>query len=278
MTPQEIGRLEDENGWYIRWFPNKFSAVGNKGELNVNTHDHFFTFADAIGKHEVIVESPKIEDELSDLSFGHIKDLLKVYNERIEELETVNGVRYVCVFKNHLPAAGTSIVHTHSQVIAYNIIPTFVMEKVNACKKYVVDPYEKIIEIEMKSDRRVFENSTFVTFCPYASRFPLETVIMPKRYVKRLKDFNDADLIDLAESIKNVLMKLKEIDAPYNMYLHYAPNGENLRFHISICPRLATWAGFEISSETIINAVSPEDAAEFLRKRQDKNHHNKNEE
>lgn len=266
LTPPEIGRKENENGWYIRWFENKFPAVNKKGKIDVKIDNQFFGYADAVGRHEVIVESPKLEDELADLSLNHIKEILAVFRERIINLSRLSKVRYVSVFKNHLAPAGTSIAHTHSQVIAYNIIPTFVMEEVNACKKYVIDPYEKILEIENKSLRKVFENKTFITFCPYASRFPMQVRIMPKRYVKRMEEFNDLDLVDLAESIKKVLVKLKTINAPYNMYIHYAPDGMNMRFHVDICPRLSTWAGFEIATETIVNVISPEDAAEFYRK------------
>jgi hypothetical protein len=38
-----------------------------------------------------------------------------------------------------------------------------------------------------------------------------------------------------------------------------------LHFHIEVTPREATWSGFEYCSGTIINSVSPEDAAKFYR-------------
>ena len=38
-------------------------------------------------------------------------------------------MKYVSVFKNSGQAAGTSIVHTHSQVIAYNLLPKIIEEK-----------------------------------------------------------------------------------------------------------------------------------------------------
>ncbi len=261
MTPPEIGRREDENGWYLRWFENKFPAVKIKGNPHIETHNEFYTFSDAVGKHEVIVETPKIDDDLSDLSLSHIKDLLEVYNERIEELE--KNYEYVCVFKNHGEKAGTSIVHPHSQVVAYNIVPTSVMEKVNACNGE--DPYGRIIEREKDSERKVFENDAFICFCPYASRYPLEIIFFPKRYVERLNELKEIEIFDLAKLLKKVTKKLKKINAPYNMYIHYAPKGKKLRLQISICPRLVTLAGFEMSSETIINSVPPEEAAKYYR-------------
>ena len=185
MTPAEIGRREDHNGWYIRWFENKFPAVMKEGDYTLKTDNTFFTFAGAVGRHEVIVESPKLEDELADLSINHIKELFEVYRERINELRKKEGIKYVVVFKNHLGPAGTSIAHTHSQIIAYNIIPTNVQEKINLCTSKDKDLYGEIIEIEKNSDRAVFENDSFVSFTPYASRFPMEIWVFPKKFANR---------------------------------------------------------------------------------------------
>jgi UDPglucose--hexose-1-phosphate uridylyltransferase len=268
LTPEEIGRREDQNGWYIRWFDNKFPAVQKEGNYNIRTDNIFYTFADAVGKHEVIVESPKIEDELADLSVKHIKEILEVYRERINELSKLDAVKYVQVFKNHLSQAGTSIVHTHSQVIAYNLIPTIIDEKSRAVKeyfsKYGHSPYDDIIAREIDSLRRIIENDHFISFTPYASRFPMEAWIFPKRCAYNLNDFSDEELFALADQLKYILMKLQTINAPYNILLYYAPKDE-FRFHIEICPRLTTWAGFELATGTIINPVSPEEAAKFYR-------------
>ena len=80
-----------------------------------------------------------------------------------------------------------------------------------------------------------------------------------------MNEFDDNEFADLAAILKKVLSKLKELNAPYNLFLHHAPNGEDLHFHIEITPRCAIWAGFEFSSDIIINSISPEDAAKFYR-------------
>ncbi|MGM5485548.1 MAG: galactose-1-phosphate uridylyltransferase [Nanobdellota archaeon] len=257
LTPEETGRREDHNGWYLRWFDNKFPAIQMKGDPDIRTHDEFFTFSDAYGKHEVIVESPDHEDYLCDLSEGHIAELLKVYNERIEALRKEEGIEYVQILKNHLPKAGTSIPHTHSQVIAYNMIPRIIKEKEKG-------NYKGVISKEKDSDRRAFENETFVSFTPYASRNPLELLIMPKREIRYMHELNEKEFSDFASILKKALLRLKELNAPYNFYIHYRPH-----LQLVILPRLSTWAGFEIATETIINPLSPEKAAGFYRGEQD---------
>lgn len=61
------------------------------------------------------------------------------------------------------------------------------------------------------------------------------------------------------------MVKLKELNAPYNFYLHYAPQGKDLHFHIEVAPRLAIWAGFELGNDIFVNIMSPEEAAKFYR-------------
>ena len=264
-TPPEICRYPEKGKkWQIRVFPNKFPAVKAEGKSQIETHNGFFTFADAYGNHEVIVETPDIKKSLADLSKVRIKNVLKVFQKRIlANLEDPN-IKYVSVFKNHGDDAGTSIQHTHCQLIAYNIIPELIRKKEDAVSRYGYDPYDAIINAEKDSLRRCYENDTIIAFCPYASRFPFEVMILPKRHVLNITEFNENELKDLAEILKKVLLKLKKLNADYNFYLQYGI--EKMRFHIEVTPRLSKWAGFEHSTGTIINTMTPENAAEFYRK------------
>ncbi len=264
-TPEEIMRLPDgKGGWKVRVFPNKFAAAEMKGNPEIRTDNKYYTFSSGYGKHEVIVETPDHDRQLSDLSEEEIKDVLKVYSSRIKEISQMDGIKYVSVFKNHGKEAGTSIVHSHTQLIALNIVPSLVQEELDAIKKHDDCPYCEIIENEKKSDRRCFENDTFVAFCPYASRFHYEVWVFPKQHLKSITVVDDKMLMDLAEIMKKILVKLNEINAPYNYVLHYHDD-DAYHFHIEILPRLATWAGFEHSTGMAINSVRPEDAAKFYR-------------
>ncbi len=262
LTPNEISRVEENGSWIIRVFPNKFSAVKLTGNFNIQIHNKFYTFSDAYGDHEIIVETPDKNKQLWDLSVEHIEKILQVYKERIVALSGINGIKYVQVFKNHDEQAGTSIRHSHSQIIAYNKIPHLVENEIQYSKIESGCAYCEIIHREKDSHRRCFENDKFIAFCPYASRFPFEIWILSKQHIISLEECN---LEELAKIMKQILAKLKELNAPYNFMVHYSPTKEdNLHFHIEIIPRLSTWAGFEYSG-TIINSMPPEDAAKFYR-------------
>ena len=263
MTPPEIGRIGTKKKWQMRWFENKFAALKPEGQADIKTDNTFFTFSGNYGHHEVLVETPRLDKQLADLKVKEIETLLMVYLERIEKLSKKPNIKYVCVFKNHGDKGGTSIVHTHSQIMALNHAPKAVMEEVEACKKFDHCPYCDIIKAESEGIRKCFENNEFIVFAPYASRYNYEVWIFPKEHIRTLGDVKNYNA--LAQAMKFVLKKLKKIGADYNYYLHYAPEGEDLHFHIEVTPRIATWAGFELCSGDIINSVAPEDAAAFYR-------------
>ena len=265
LTPPEIARINDKKGnWKIRIIPNKFAAAEPKGISETRTDNKYYTFSNAFGYHEVIIETPDHSRQMWDFSEQEIKELLEVYCGRINALSALPGIRYVSVFKNSGKDAGTSIIHTHTQVIANNIVPPEVEDELVAMQKYDSCPYCEIIENEKRSYRRCFENDNFAAFTPYASRFHYEIWVFPKAHINTITKMDDKMLLDLAGIMKKVLGKLKELDAPYNFFLHYAKD-DKYHFHISFCPRLAIWAGFEFSTGITINSVPPEDAAKFYR-------------
>lgn len=271
-TPDEVLRINDAKGnWRMRVFPNKFGAVHPQGNAQIRTDNDFFTFSNNFGYAEVLIETPQHGKEIADLPIEDLSTVLRLYQERITALSAKEGVRYVTVFKNSGGAAGTSLEHTHSQIIAFNHNPRVVEREVGACHRYAMDKpegtcaYCDIITIERQSDRHCFENNAAVAFAPYASRFPFELWIFPKRHVHSLINLTDAERQGVAELLSSALKRLKTINAPYNYYLHYAPTGDDLHFHIELTPRTEIWAGFELSTETIINVLSPEDAAKFYR-------------
>jgi UDPglucose--hexose-1-phosphate uridylyltransferase len=113
------------------------------------------------------------------------------------------------------------------------------------------------------------ENAFFVAFAPYASVNPLEFWITPKRHSNNIGDLNSAEAKALAQTLSTCLKALKTVvnDPPYNFGIHQtiAQDG-SYHWHLEVYPKVATWAGFEKSTGVYINTVTPEAAAESLRK------------
>ena len=265
LTPPEIGRAEYKGSWKMRWFLNKFPAVEQKKHSKLKSKK-FLSEGSNYGVHEIIVETSHHKSQLWDLPIKDYIELLEVYKLRINALGRQKGIKYVEIFKNHGKDAGTSLLHSHSQVMALTQTPKLVGEEIIAAKKHKKCLYCEIIRLESKSKRKIFKTKNIVAFAPFASRFNYEAWIFPKQHKKTMDELSEQEIIDIAKAMKKILFKLKKFNASYNFYLHYSPNKENLHFHIEITPRIATWGGFELSTDFTINSVMPEDAARFYRK------------
>jgi len=265
LTPPEIGRVEYKGSWKIRWFLNKFPAV-EKNQNPKLKQKKFLIEGNSYGIHEVIVEASRHKSQFWDLPISRIRELLEVYKFRISYLSKLKGIKYVDIFKNHGKDAGTSLVHSHSQVMALTQIPSLITEKLNAVKKYKKCPYCEIIKLESKSRRKIFETKNIVAFAPFASRFNYEAWVFTKQHKKSMDELGEDELMDLAIALKKIISKLKKINVSYNFFINYSPAKEDLHFHIEVTPRIATWGGFELSTGAVINSVMPEEAAGFYRK------------
>jgi len=266
LTPPETGRIEEDGSWIIRWFPNKFPAATLEKPFAL-TGKGFTKRSDSYGCHEVIAETPNHEMQLADMPVPHIIRVLTVYAQRITYLQKKKGIQYVQVFKNHGRDAGTSLIHSHSQLVALPIVPPAVDEEMRASGRYPRCPYCSIIRQEQKSPRKIFENESCIALAPYASRFHYEAWIFPKRHVGSITEMKPAELEDMASILKQLLQRLKSINTSYNYYLHYAPrvrpSQKKLHFHIELIPRLSLFAGLEYGSGITLNSVSPETAVRF---------------
>ncbi len=287
-TPPEVASLRkrgsraDRPGWRVRTVPNKFPAL-NRG-LPPERHDEgIFQWMDGVGVHEVVIENPAHLRELPDLPLPHLLDVLITYRERVKSIEEEYQYKYVHVFKNKGREAGASLSHPHSQIVATPIIPKQVNEELYACERLHRQFGEcifcRIIREESQIGQRlVLRNDHFCVVTPFAPRFPFELRIYPLRHSPWFTLSTRTELRSLAETIRTVLARLREIlaDPPYNFYIHQAPN-PNLRheawvnleksyhWHMEIIPVLTRVAGFEWGTGFYINPVPPETAAGFLK-------------
>ena len=280
-TPPEIlvygrnGGGANTPGWNIRVVPNKFPALGIEGELD-REGEGLFDKMNGIGAHEVIIESPNHMATLATLPERAVEDVLWGYRDRMLDLKNDKRFRYILIFKNHGEAAGATVDHPHSQLIALPIVPRRVREEVDSCWHYY-DEKERcifcdIIRQERDTGERVIgENEHFITLAPYAPRFPFETWILPKQHASSFENNQTSVYAGLAKVLKDTLARIDVVlDRPaYNLMIHTSPIGEEINehyhWHIEIMPKLTKVAGFEWGTGFYICPTPPEEAARFLR-------------
>jgi len=279
-TPPEILAYRsngDRNGpgWTVRVVPNKFPALGIEGNLN-REGEGLYDKMNGIGAHEVIIETPDHMMTLATLPVERIEQALWAFRDRIVDLKKDRRFKYILIFKNHGEAAGASLEHTHSQLIALPVVPKRVLEEVDGAREYYNFKerciFCDIIRQEMESATRVItENEAFVVLAPFAPRFPFELWLLPKGHQSAFEESQKHEYQQLAAIWKDILTRLDRIlDHPaYNSIIHSSPlpeaSNDYYHWHIEIIPKLTKVAGFEWGSGFYINPTPPEESAKFLR-------------
>ncbi|MBX5321350.1 MAG: galactose-1-phosphate uridylyltransferase [Candidatus Bathyarchaeota archaeon] len=277
----KIEKIKDEDdfrhkNWIIRCFSNLFPAFNPP--QNTSDRKNFMKSCDlalAVGHHEVLVESPNHDKHPSDASVQQLVHVVNAYLDRLFELSSKPYVKYVSIFRNHGLEAGASLSHAHSQIIATPFVPKIVEEEMKASRKFWQEHGEcvfcNIIKRERESPRFIMENMDFVVFAPWASVNPMEFWILPKRHAISPLELSKGEKEGFAKMLKTCFSALKTLlnDPPYNFGFHIALGktaSQHYHWHLEVYPKLAIWAGFEKSTGVYINTVTPETAAESLRK------------
>jgi UDPglucose--hexose-1-phosphate uridylyltransferase len=289
-TPPEISALRNGTapntpGWTVRVIPNKYPALmieGEPGRKGVGLYDKMR----GIGAHEVIIESPDHTLNLCDMPVSQIEQILLVYQERLKDLMRDPRFKYCLIFKNHGAVAGASLAHPHTQLIATPVTPREVAIELENSKGHhqvkerclICDLIQQEIET---GERIVSIGESYVSYAPFASRFPFEIFFAPRMHSHSFAEVSHHEMAGIARGLKDTLLRLKTIlrDPPYNFVLHTSPNQHtspkrsnywdtlpfDYHWHIEILPRLTRVAGFEWGTGFYINPTAPEEAAMFLR-------------
>jgi UDPglucose--hexose-1-phosphate uridylyltransferase len=280
-TPPEIlayrkdGSQRDMPGWSLRVVANKFPALGIEGTLN-RQGEGLYDKMNGIGAHEVIIETPDHSLTLASMPARAVEDVLWAFRDRILDLKKDRRFKYILIFKNHGEAAGASLEHTHSQLIALPVVPKRVREEVDSAKEYYNFKerciFCDIIRQEVEDTvRLIAENQAFMALAPYAPRFPFEMWIVPKVHQSAFEESQKYEFEQLAVMLKDMLTRLdKVLDSPaYNYIIHTSPipeaSNDYYHWHLEIMPKLTKVAGFEWGTGFYINPTPPEESAKFLR-------------
>jgi UDPglucose--hexose-1-phosphate uridylyltransferase len=281
MTPPEVWAQRQMTtqpntpGWRVRVVPNKYPAVEDRGSWT-GRQDGIYESWNGLGVHQVIIESPDHLVNLGMLSEEQLADILSAYRDRMRDLQRDSRWDYLLLYKNQGNLAGATLEHIHSQLVALPFVPTQAIDEVRGTKRHHQLTgrclYCDIIRHELDHrERLVMATKSFVTFCPFASRFAYETWILPKNHQAAFVESSEVDILALAGALRDVITRLNRAlgNPPFNYFIHSTPVHESasahFHWHIEILPQLARAAGFEWGSGSHMNSVAPEDAARLLR-------------
>ncbi len=288
-TPPEILAVRSDGsgantpGWQVRVVPNKYPAVVTDEALvpavPTSAPEAGRRLA-GYGTHEVVVETPHHGETMAVRSIDRLHLTLMVYRERLRALRKDPRLVHVQVFKNSGRAAGATRQHPHSQIVATSTVPRAIALEFEALADHqhrtsrclICERIEREIAEKV---RLVHTSKLYTAFCPYASRLPFETCIVPTAHCRDYAETSDEELLSLAGILKRTVSALTSVveNLAFNLVLHTAPteaataNGVEVESHwrFELLPRVAHLAGFEWGTGMYINHLAPEEAARRLR-------------
>jgi len=278
---EPIYEIKNENEWKLRVVPNIFAAVSRPEQIPLEALPrqrvakmHLFT--NGYGAAEVVIESPKHNDNLAFMADSDICNVIKAYKERFNALSADHNIAMVNIFKNFGVSAGASLEHPHSQIIATHVLSTRITNNLayarRAFNTYGTCVFCDLVKKEIDTgERLVAVNEHFAAICPFASKYPYETRIYPLKHSALFGTLSEEEMKGLAEILKTVLAKISLLlnNPDYNYYVKTVPNSDGdvryYHWHIAVTPRLTRPAGFELGTGIYINTTPPELAAAHLR-------------
>ncbi|HLC43754.1 MAG TPA: galactose-1-phosphate uridylyltransferase [Patescibacteria group bacterium] len=256
-------------------FPAFIEDESKKSVRSFYPEKGFYRARASVGDHEVIVVK---DHDVDLLTFPPklLDELFEVMRERFVWIKENEKVVSIMPIYNHGAEAGASIDHPHAQIFASGIISNTIGEEINGSDTYYgvngACIYCDIIKHELKEKIRVIaENEDFVAIEFFASRFPFETWVLPKHHESQFELTSKQSMQRFSEVVYKTLQMLnKTIDnPPLNWYIHTLPviheDSASYHWHMEILPRVSNFGGFELGSEVIINVMSPEEAAHYLK-------------
>ena len=278
---------EAGSGWGIRVVTNRYPAFEWEGEerppgvgktlaLGSDVPLVIAPPMPAIGRQEVIIETPAHDRDLPDLTETELQAVVQTYHERFLALSEQSCAARVFLFRNRGADAGNSLLHAHAQAIATTTIPPEARVREIRMMGYHGDHGRCLLcalpGMEPGFDERlVARDDHFTVMVPWAAESAFEVWVIPRRHQSEFGECQPDELAALARLLGDLLRRYRDRagDPAYNLILHSAPRGRaGSRAHhwfIQVRPRIHRTAGFELATGVHINPSLPESDASALR-------------
>jgi UDPglucose--hexose-1-phosphate uridylyltransferase len=274
-----------EGPWQVRVIPHPDALYRVENEPG-RAAEGIYDKMGPLGAHEIVIETPQHDKELSQLSDDEIDRVLWAWSTRIADLKKDARFKYISVFKNQGALAGQEWEHSHSEVTATIFVPRRIKYELSAAHEWFKDRercvFCDIVRQEEKQGKRIVDvQGDYYALCPYASRVPFEMWLLHRRHNHLFEQPRPgSNRKQLAALMGRVLRRLKKIAPAFHLVVHTAPNTRNKKgelsgywktladdyhWHIEIMPILEKRSKSYSIKEVYFNAVLPEQAAEQLR-------------
>jgi UDPglucose--hexose-1-phosphate uridylyltransferase len=268
LSDSEENLVED---WCVRVFQSSAPAV-TTNLASIYTDKPLYS-EPAYGYHQIVVACPEHDQKLSQIPVEQWGNILLVIQDRVRWLYTQKSVTYVSIYVDSGQTAGTTIDHSHLNIVTFSAIPPIIELEANASHRYINEngncPACTILSMESGGPRQILSTDSFLAFSPWAPTYPYEFWIYPKRHTTTFSRITQKEIADLALMLRATLGGLSKAldETPFNLVFHLSPEKKNSRqihWHIEIYPQVKTWTGLERGFGVYLNNIIPEKSAEIL--------------
>jgi UDPglucose--hexose-1-phosphate uridylyltransferase len=233
-TPPEVLRIG--NPWQVRVVPNLYPALE---------------------RQEVVVHVPRHARSLAELADGELALVAQAWQLRATSVSVPGrspAVPYVQALVNEGADAGSSLPHTHSQLVWLDEPPPVVVQEAATCGGDC--PICRLPEDELV----VAERNDVVLSAAWAGRLPYELLVAPVGHEDDA--WTSPRLATALALAAEGLRRLHAVEGPrpVNLWLHATGH-----WHLEVLPRLTVIAGLELGAGIYVNTLAPEEAAARLR-------------
>ena len=285
LETRSLLELPRHGQWQVRAFPHfrpLYHVEGDPGRTAEGIYDRM----ELVGAHEIIVESREHGPALPELSDQEIERALEAYALRICDLKQDMRLKYVTVYKNQGPLSGEEWTHAHSLLNATTFVPRRILYELHAARDWYRQRercvFCDILRQEIRQSKRIVDTvGDYYAFCPYASRVPYETWIMPKTHNHQFETPHPGEMRrHLGTLLGRTLRRLLKLTSSFHMVVHTAPNNRQTKgelseywrtiegdyhWHFEILPILEHQNKSYSLKEVYFNGTLPEGAASRLR-------------
>lgn len=271
-TPPAVLRApaDPNRPWRARIVPNRYPVTTDLPPAATGSPADEPMVRAAHGVHDVVIEAAAHERSILALAPADWRAVWELCRRRLAMFADRGDLAWATIFKNSGPAAGASLAHVHSQIVAIDFVPPALEAKMAAAAR---QPFAAVLAAARSAGRMVREQGGLAALVPHAPRQPFETWIVPLDPAAHLHAAPADQVAAVADLTRWFVERLAAVapGADYNWWLHqwpfagHAPAPADWHWHLEILPRVAPLAGFELGTGCHITTMTPAESASRLR-------------
>ncbi|HEX9092517.1 MAG TPA: DUF4931 domain-containing protein, partial [Coriobacteriia bacterium] len=270
-----------EHGWTVRVVGNRFPALDSPDDSDgaeMLDAPGPYRAMTGFGAHEVVVETPRHGEGLADYPPEHLTLLADAYAARLAYWRNDPRLAAALLFRNWGRAAGASLSHAHTQLVAMPRVPDALVRELGnfaeAASASRPCPLCEAMRADDAGGRVVWDDGVFAVQSPWAAPIPYFLRIAPRRCCPSLADATSAERAGFGAALGAAASAVRGLfgDVALNVVVRVAPHtvhrlqGLPFHWHADVILRTSDQAGFEWGSGTYINVIDPDEAALALRR------------